>query len=181
MIILEGPDGTGKTTLAERLAKEFNRRVQHSGGPPKDQSDIFARQERAMQFALHNAPVVMDRVPAISERIYGPIIRGKDPFQGSDYLPKLMQAMPLPLIYCRPPLEVIRENMAATHSKKEHETEEHFAGVMKRWETVIEAYDELIDEMQAGWVEVIRYDYTGRQSADAEQVIAQLRNLGAAR
>ncbi len=178
MIILEGPDGTGKSTLAEKLSQVLNLRVQHSGGPPKDPEDIFRRQEAAQQWAILNAPVVLDRIPVISEQIYGPIIRGSNPFLGTMHFERLMDALAHPIIYCRPPMSVIIANLSTSHHRKAHETEEHFQGVMQRWEKIVAAYDRFMTSIEESGARLFRFDYTGQTGITEAELIKELIERG---
>lgn len=68
MIVLEGPDGAGKTTLARLLAEVGGLTYVHHGpptGPPFN----------AYQAALHQENVVIDRL-FHGELVYGPALRG---------------------------------------------------------------------------------------------------------
>lgn len=114
MIIVEGPDNTGKTTLIEQLAKEFRLPMVKSYRP-RTSGDIIR---------FHNwvkacpATVILDRHPSISDFIYGNIIRGDSP---SD--PDLIQFLREGhyLVFCDPPTDTIlstysdRPQMEGTH------------------------------------------------------------------
>ena len=73
-IIIEGPDCSGKTTLAKQLSQELEFTYRHEGPPPLDMNlkDYYCG-----TLAMLNEPTVIDRF-AIGERVYGPILRGKD-------------------------------------------------------------------------------------------------------
>ena len=74
IIILEGPDGGGKTTLAKELAELAGFEYQHQG--PYDGEDTVVAQTLRK---IYNAPrpVVFDRLH-VGERIYGPVLRKRD-------------------------------------------------------------------------------------------------------
>jgi hypothetical protein len=72
VIVLEGCDGTGKTTLAAALASQHGHAVIHSGRTP-DGTDLTGRYQ-----ALLATPgkIVLDR-SFISELVYGPLDHGR--------------------------------------------------------------------------------------------------------
>lgn len=71
-ILLEGPDCTGKTTMARQL-EQLGWRYEHQGPPPQ-QDDLFAYYcERILQAA---EPTVFDRLYH-GELVYGPVVRGR--------------------------------------------------------------------------------------------------------
>lgn len=66
IIVIEGPDGTGKSTLARHLSSLIGWEILHSGGPEKHLDEI---NERAAMFSqLTN--VIFDRHPCVSHPIY---------------------------------------------------------------------------------------------------------------
>lgn len=68
-IVVEGPDGAGKSTLCRDLAYVFGMEVFHTGGPLKDADEAVSRVQRMKEAGA----VIFDRVPHISERVYGPL------------------------------------------------------------------------------------------------------------
>ena len=75
LIIVEGPDAVGKTTLINQLASELNLPIVKSY-KPTSRSDIYAFSNWAN--ACPRTPIC-DRHAAISDLVYGPIIRGATP------------------------------------------------------------------------------------------------------
>lgn len=115
MIIVEGMDNTGKTTLIEQLSKALRIPTARTGTYPREIRDISHWSNWA---AACPWPLILDRHPAISDLVYGPIIR-----KGTCSTPEMAQAARRNnfLIYCCPPIsEVIstfhvREQMKGTH------------------------------------------------------------------
>jgi len=78
IIILEGPDGAGKTTLAEFLKKEYGAYVMHSTWSPELEADMEKYMEITTRMALEisqNQLVVLDR-HWLSELVYSDVFRG---------------------------------------------------------------------------------------------------------
>lgn len=160
LVVIEGPDGAGKTTLVELLRQNsaspyFG--LMRSSGP----CDRFDQVHGFMTMA--SAPyldrVLCDRCPAISEFVYGPILR---PVEEQIPLPfervrDLIEPVNL-LVYCRPPAELIVENCRR---------DLHMSGVASNIERIIARYDKLMLQL-SGYREVVMYDFTNeKQSAAA--------------
>lgn len=84
IIVLEGCDGAGKSTLAEYLCSKYRLLYHHEGPPPAHVEPLehYAAQVETWRFRLEAKidgwqGVVFDRL-AMGERIYGPIYRGHD-------------------------------------------------------------------------------------------------------
>lgn len=77
LVILEGPDGAGKTTLAQSLAEQYGGLYVHRTYSPT--MDIWEHHAEALQIAqarAHEQLVIVDRLWP-SELIYGRVFRGK--------------------------------------------------------------------------------------------------------
>jgi thymidylate kinase len=154
-VICEGPDGTGKSTLIESARQKDKYFVRfQSSGPPPTLETVTAVLFWLRQFpkAIH---VVCDRLPCISDRVYGPILRKVDLFKGLPLNFGLGAADVI--IYCRPPIEVMMRNA---------QTGTHLAGVAEKQKALIQGYDELFMRIEKELpAKVIRYDFT-KESAE---------------
>jgi thymidylate kinase len=76
IVVLEGPDGAGKTTLAKYLCEHHSFKYLHSTYRFKDRMDLYhwAQLELALKLAQHS-PVVIDRW-YMSEFVYAKVYRG---------------------------------------------------------------------------------------------------------
>jgi thymidylate kinase len=79
VIVLEGCDGTGKTTLATALATQHNYALVHSGRTP-DGADLIGRYQAIL---ARPGPLVLDR-SFISELAYGPLLHGRSRLSFAD-------------------------------------------------------------------------------------------------
>lgn len=129
-IILEGPDNSGKTTLAGKLMKMgIPYTFQPGEGPPRSLEEINARATRYLKMD----DTIFDRHPCISEGIYGKHRPGYswihqdilDQFNAEDHL----------IIYCE------SEAMGShTHLAKDHDTVEHLALIYKHDQQIRQDY-----------------------------------------
>lgn len=109
-IVLEGPDGGGKSTLAATLAARHGLSVIHNGPPAtKSPSDLalgYVRQLRAMTVIDRSWP---------SERCYGPILRGSSLLQTADdaTLHGMLKERGGLMVICLPPIEACLEAWAS--------------------------------------------------------------------
>lgn len=166
-IIVEGPDGAGKTTLTEMLRERVKRRyfvmLRHSCRPYTWADAI------AFLDLINRTPIqltmVIDRHPIISEPIYGPILRGKDLLeaQSDEWKLSVIQHTSDFVVYCRPPRGTIIENLSK---------QPQLAGVAEKIDQLIEAYDIAIERLRAARVRVYVYDWTNPDSFN--HVVKQL-------
>lgn len=108
MIILEGPDGAGKTTLANDLARRFNYRY-HAFGPPQHPP---LREYLGWLVDQPDNQVVVDRFH-LGEHVYGPIYRGKsqlDP-QSQWAIEMALKVRGATLVYVIAPLWALQETL----------------------------------------------------------------------
>lgn len=157
MVILEGPDNSGKSTLGVDLTRLFGWPVEHSKKPELDEYEGHDREFMAYMHAVqHLSPkaVIRDRTYAISENIYGPIIR-KQSMLGlfAEQSLKMLASTQIPIVYCRPPIPLILGT-----SKKE------MAGVVENHRAIIKRYDEMMELLDDCGAFVYRYDYTNPSS-----------------
>jgi hypothetical protein len=121
MIIVEGPDGAGKTTLIKQLQEAFQKADIVLPIAPRVVSKDAEAMVDLKEWTEQNTrkgfqPMIFDRHRLISEPIYGPILRdyfepGFDNFHWLDWqLTRLYEAEPV-MIYCLPPFHRVWENV----------------------------------------------------------------------
>lgn len=157
LLIIEGPDGAGKSTLIETMRRESNRSfaILRMSMYPRD-TDEVAQYLRFIERHPPDLPLVLDRHPLISEPIYGPLLRGIDRTACFSFTTHFSRILPshLRMIYCRPPNETIRANV-------EKNANEQLAGVVERAEKLATEYDIMIREPKVrSMIPITRYDYT---------------------
>ncbi len=135
-IVLEGPDGGGKSTLARLIADVVSIPLIEGNGPPKSRIEF---RNRCLHY-LGMTGVLFDRHPCISEAVYGPIVRhGIESTLDEDLVRFFWETKPF-IVYVRPYHRVLNGD----HVCKKHETEEHVEGVKAHHADICEAYDEFM-------------------------------------
>lgn len=112
-VVLEGPDGGGKTTLAATLHERYGCLHQHAGPPragigPAALARDYARMVTPrLEIDGQAVGVVADRW-ALGETIYGPLFRGRSLIGKAEWtaLSCLLDATATPLVLCLPPKSV---------------------------------------------------------------------------
>lgn len=129
-IILEGPDGTGKSTLAKRIAGHINWMYTPGQGPERYPGEIV---ERGRQYLEHQFRV-FDRHPIISQPIYNRFRTDGTPIP-QELIDELAAQNNLLILCDRPEQEV-------EHVLKDYDTEEHVAMVEDNADAIYRAYIE---------------------------------------
>ena len=106
MIVVEGMDNTGKTSLVNHLATRYSLPVIHSAGP-RDMLGSFRWVRAALNHHRHH--IIFDRFALISEAVYGTILRGVDMFENPAglHLWDTFRRLDPIIIYCRPHIGVV--------------------------------------------------------------------------
>jgi len=168
-VIVEGPDGGGKSTLLMQLRSEFpgklmERVVDKDTNPMVDlkrwvEEDVDPDMVSEKVFnELPGEFVFYDRHRLISEPIYGPILRIRQYVGFDDYkwLEKMLRCfraqMPI-IVYCLPPLPVVINNIR-------HDPDN--TRVLERIEAIYTAYltRAALDKLSLWGSQVFIYDYT---------------------
>lgn len=173
MIILEGPDGMGKSTLAEHLTQpgtilprltNFVCQRKHEDGP--DLLSTFVDcQHRVFMHAIQ------DRVAQISECVYGRIFGRKLIGEGAmkHHQRKLVELGKPCIIYCR-----VRNIDDAAPTREDFETEAEHNRVLANMQRMREAYDLLLFGPIFQDAHVIPYDFTRDDPEDLVQALPTL-------
>lgn len=137
-VILDGPDGTGKSTLAEYMAKEMDAAVIHASfNKTWDMKNYhIILMESALDFNSIGISVILDRW-APSEAVYGPVFRGDEAYDTSELISHYDQDRTTNLIwvYCR------NDNVEENHKNNMKVRVEMF----NRMDTVQLAFDQYVD------------------------------------
>lgn len=179
IIIVEGMDGTGKTTLVQQLAYHLDVKpkkfIKSSSGPDEDYKSILVDSIISEINELETASAegrsikrLYDRFSLISEAVYGPILRGHNCF-GDLYYPlrSRLLALKAVIVYCRPSRDVIRANI---------QQGPQMSGVQKHFRDLLYAYDNFFLELTEtpGNSYITLYNYT---QDDVQGLIYKIRGF----
>lgn len=135
MIIVEGHDNSGKSTLAQEIGAFFDFDVKESEGPPKSADEINERCARYADMAK-DQPVLLVRHPVISNAIYAKFREEGDPIT-DDTRAQFYSNPDVLIIYAD------QGNRGLTgHKLKSHDTPEHMALVEANDATILQLYRE---------------------------------------
>lgn len=142
MIVIEGADGAGKSTLASKLSTLLNLPVFHPGGSP-GAALLNAKKLECIKRLKEGH--ILDRVTHISEIIYSPImddICTMLRIETYEFL-KFAADKKIVVIYCRPnDFEDMSENMTVT---QEWDTPDYLRKLKDNHHKIVKSYDDLFD------------------------------------
>lgn len=158
MIVVEGPDGSGKSSLVRKICGEFSLPAHErasEGAAGVVVQDLYEWAHRDVVTMPDQELSVYDRHPLISEYIYGPICRSALPTgfttPNARHLVRMMARIVL-VVVCRPS----NERLVASVSD-----DRDMPGVSTNIERIASAYD----AMRIFWPgQVISYDYADSDS-----------------
>lgn len=128
MIVIEGPDNSGKSTLGLYIAQQLGWSVRESEGKPRSATDLDERCER---YALLEQTIFV-RHPVVSNPIYSHVHGNDGP--SMPHRLRFYQSKPL-LIYCDPGLRGLKG-----HVIKEHDDLEFLAELEAKNDEVLANY-----------------------------------------
>ena len=130
MIIVEGIDASGKSTLVDYLAKHLHMPVQRSEGPPKAPGEM---NERLARYS-HLPQTIFDRHPVISQTIYSAMRHSDIGFQ-EEWLTWLYDEIKPTIIYCDPGGRGL-----AGHKRNVADTDEHLRQIEDNYQLLLDTY-----------------------------------------
>lgn len=139
-VIIEGPDGSGKSTLVQELAKITGWKVVLGEGPEKHPGEMLQRikrilKEGAYAEAYSVAPRIFDRHSCVSHPIYSRFTNVSEvPTEVTDQLYDLEHL----IVYCQAPTG----GLSNGHEVKGYDTEDHLKAIMESHDDILEAYDQ---------------------------------------
>lgn len=136
-ILVEGPDGSGKSTLISQLAPALDAHVILGEGPPRLGEDMNKRVSRCIHEVLHyrglDVNIILDRASAVSEPIYT-ALRGV-PCGISDEMIEQFNTIVRPyVILCTGRgSHVVKDHEEADHVEAVNASGDYLRKAYKRW------------------------------------------------
>lgn len=154
MIILEGPDNSGKTTLQEQLIKDLGLQKSKLKFNPEGKKDVkkyvAEYYDEVIQYLREEdmGNIIWDR-NYFSELIHGPILRGGIglTLDQQEVLPQIMEVLDPLIIYCNPGLEKILLGYGDRYQYADKE----------KMFNIVKAYDDWYDDLKYKYK--IHYQY----------------------
>ncbi len=169
MIVVEGMDGSGKTGLIRRLAREMqipvHERASTSVGGPVE--DLYEWAKKDVLTWHHQPFSLYDRHPFVSEYVYGPITRGwMDPRFHTPEARELIKRFTYNsvIIFCDPGMSEVSDNVRRN---------KQMSGVVDNDQALFYTYRSIFTLWPTP-LRVGRWDYT---SPVADRAFDQLKTL----
>lgn len=153
MIVVEGFDASGKTTLATRIAERLRWPVLHTGGPTTDEADVLACLIRSRQRMQKKC--VQDRITHVSESVYSMTEFPAKAARALDAIREIPSTVMV--VYAKPPPEFLVEALLHEHRQQAWDTNDHLERVHRDARTMIAFYDTVMAMVELR-VPVIRFD-----------------------
>lgn len=165
MIVIEGFDCSGKSTLATRLSNAIGWPVLHTGGPTHTVDDVVACLSRSR--LRWRRRIIQDRITHVSESVYSHL---SYPLKSARALDAIAQIPSnVLMIYCRPPPGYLLNAILKEHRRESWDSAEHMSRVLRDAPGMIAFYDTVM-AMVALRCNVHVYDRLAEP--DAESIIA---------
>jgi len=160
-IHVEGPDGSGKSTLVKALSKKMGFPLVKTDDPPASWKECLVRIQKRLSSGL-----VCDRSSGlVSELVYGPVLRSKTITPETD-LWQVVRSIryAIAFVYCRPPTLLPKV--------RSEENPIHVSAVQQNLEALRQKYDQVMFQLDRLGARVVKYDYTRHSIEGVIQCVA---------
>lgn len=152
---VEGPDGSGKSTLVDSIVAATGLRKIPTDDPPSSWEECLSRVGKRL-----DPGIVCDRSSGlISELVYGPVLRGSTIVDEEEIwwvVRSIVHAVKF--VYCRPP------EFALSLEFRTGESPSHVSQVKSNLGRLSRRYDEVFERLYREGAQVIRYDRMSGQT-----------------
>lgn len=131
IILIEGPDGAGKSTLAKALADHFKAPLHHSGRPLTGQM-LRDNMQHIIELSSHHDILIVDRAPWVSEFIYSKAMKRYQMLSNEELIS--YHQVPQVVVYCT----ADEYNITVG---KEHKPQEYMDRLYESHERIVNEYD----------------------------------------
>lgn len=149
LLIIEGPDGSGKTTLAQQLSRQTGYPIVHRSQPKTEEEKKLMMGEY-LQAIKTNRNVIFDRC-WYSEMAYGPVMRDDSVISYPEMyeLERQLAKVGAMIIYCTGPEPALW--MRCTRRGEDYVTSrDNFKAIYKNYEDIMSV---------PHYVPVVKYEY----------------------
>jgi len=157
IIVLEGFDNAGKSTLAKQLKEHYNGEIIIPGGKPENfiaaVSQCISQSAIINSFCNKSGVFIFDRLTCISEAIYNVFDNEKLITIFLEYL--FENSKKCKIIHCRPNDETLLD--FSNHTIETHDTDEGIEFAKLHAMQLIAAYDALFQTVKGD--NITQYDY----------------------
>jgi hypothetical protein len=163
MIIIEGPDGAGKTVLAKQLSYDLKLEYHHMGAPPKTKAE--AERRAFVSISRCTDPCIQDRSTLISECVYGAALRKEGAWLDWRKARQIIHLVQPVIIYCCPDLDHLQP------VKAPYDSDEYSDLVDQNQGQIIALYDKffsLLDVVKSN------YNFSNNNGLHQYQTILQI-------
>lgn len=169
-VVVEGPDGSGKSTLCRDLSYTLEVEVFHTGGPIKSEKEY---RERAADLRARGG-IIFDRHPDISGRVYS-IFQPEDGFVPTTW--HALTPMRPVVIFCThvPQVGNSLDEFLATQKGKAHKDREYATKVWESAQEIQSRYADIVPTVEPlPGVDVVFYDYEVHRLPETVVELAKL-------
>ena len=159
-LILEGPDASGKSTLARLISKESGVPLFLAGGEPKDDHQMWIMIADQRHAAMNGS--IVDRVSSVSQQVYRDGL-----FMRDDLMEEAISLTKDSIIvYCRPPMDVLMD--PNKHEWKDYDTDEWKQQILTNQAEYVKKYDLLMTKIPC-----IIYDWTAETASHLRSLLCE--------
>ena len=136
IVIVEGPDGAGKTTLAHALSQRYGLSYRHEG-PPPDDVDLLDYYSQKLD-RVRGKNVIFDRF-AMGQLVYGPTLRNDRRFGTEEWrvFTRLLSAANVDHIIVMPSYDVCLKRWQCSKEKELFRDDQTFNETYERWSELV--------------------------------------------
>lgn len=170
LIIVEGPDGSGKSTLVHKLANAYPSQLIPSVGRIGFKEQLNELDQMHLQ-SWRDTIFIRDRSFVYSEPVYSKALNYPTSWSDKELLERASELDHL-VIYTRlDDVEQMKQNMVK--SFKAHKSQEFMANVTAKYGTIVQEYDTVLTNAAIVGVKVIKYDWTQDSFSDLTLAISE--------